>query len=52
MDLPGNYGEVTPGIPILDQPFPGDLGKPILARQRLLDAGGSICWMTPPCRPR
>jgi len=42
MNLPGNYGEVAPGIPILGQPLPGDLGRPILERQRQLEAGGGV----------
>lgn len=40
MDLPGTYGEVAPGVPILGPPLPGDLGRPILDRQRQLEAGG------------
>jgi len=39
-NLPGNYGEVAPGTPILGAPLPGDLGRPILERQRQLEAGG------------
>lgn len=35
-DLPGDYGAVASGIPILGPPLPGDLGRPILARQRNL----------------
>jgi type IV secretion system protein TrbI len=42
MALPGNYGEIAPGTPILGPPLPGDLGKPILDRQRQLEAGGSV----------
>jgi len=42
MNLPGTYGEVAPGIPILGQPLPGDLGRPILERQRQLEAGGVL----------
>ncbi|UZW54502.1 TrbI/VirB10 family protein [Sphingobium sp. JS3065] len=41
-NLPGNYGEVAPGIPILGAPLPGDLGRPILERQRQLEAGGGL----------
>jgi len=39
MNLPGTYGEVPPGVPVLGDPLPGDLGRPILARQRGLDDG-------------
>lgn len=42
MNLPGNYGEVKPGTPILGQPLPGDLGRPILERQRQLEAAGGV----------
>lgn len=41
-NLPGNYGEVAPGTPILGAPLPGDLGRPILDRQRQLEAGGGV----------
>jgi type IV secretion system protein VirB10 len=41
-NLPSTYGEVKPGTPILGQPLPGDLGRPILERQRQLEAGGGI----------
>lgn len=41
-NLPGNYGEVAPGTPILGAPLPGDLGRPILERERQLDAGGGV----------
>lgn len=37
-NLPGNYGQV----PQLGPPLPGDLGKPILDRQRQLEAGGGV----------
>lgn len=40
MNLPGTYGEVPPGVPVLGDPLPGDLGRPILERQRQLEAGG------------
>ncbi len=39
-NLPGNYGEVAAGTPILGPPLPGDLGRPILDRQRRLEASG------------
>nr|WP_041390942.1 TrbI/VirB10 family protein [Sphingobium chlorophenolicum] len=39
-NLPGDYGKMTPTTPILGSPLPGDLGKPILDRQRELAAGG------------
>lgn len=39
-NLPGDYSKVTPTTPILGAPLPGDLGKPILDRQRELAAGG------------
>ncbi len=32
--LPGNYGQLQPGVPPLGPPLPGDLGGPILDRQR------------------
>jgi len=41
-NLPSTYGDVKPGTPILGQPLPGDLGRPILERQRQLEAGGGI----------
>jgi len=37
-NLPGNYGQV----PQLGPPLPGDLGKPILDRQRQLEAGSAV----------
>src|SRR3546814_1367620 len=36
MNLPGDYRKVTSETPILGAPLPGDLGGPILARQRQL----------------
>jgi type IV secretory pathway VirB10-like protein len=42
MNLPGTYGDVKPGTPILGQPLPGDLGRPILERQRQLEADGGL----------
>ncbi|HKY82842.1 TrbI/VirB10 family protein [Novosphingobium mathurense] len=41
-NLPGDYSKVTPTTPILGDPLPGDLGKPILDRQRELAAEGAI----------
>ena len=41
-NLPGTYGEVAPGTPILGAPLPGDLGRPILDRQRQLEASGGV----------
>lgn len=41
-NLPGDYSKVTPTTPILGDPLPGDLGKPILDRQRELAVGGAI----------
>lgn len=41
-NLPGDYSKVTPTTPILGDPLPGDLGKPILDRQRELAAGGAM----------
>src|SRR5436309_3069334 len=41
-NLPGSYGEVAPGVPVLGPPLPGDLGRPILDRQRQLEAGGGV----------
>ncbi|ALR19211.1 TrbI/VirB10 family protein [Sphingobium baderi] len=41
-NLPGDYSKVTPTTPILGDPLPGDLGKPILDRQRELAAGGAV----------
>ncbi|HJP68176.1 MAG TPA: TrbI/VirB10 family protein, partial [Sphingomicrobium sp.] len=41
-NLPGDYSKVTPTTPILGAPLPGDLGKPILDRQRELAAGGAM----------
>ncbi|EJU13617.1 conjugation TrbI family protein [Sphingomonas sp. LH128] len=40
MNLPGTYGDVPLGVPVLGPPLPGDLGRPILDRQRQLEAGG------------
>lgn len=37
MNLPGTYGDVPPDVPVLGDPLPGDLGRPILARQQGLD---------------
>ncbi|MGH6913893.1 MAG: TrbI/VirB10 family protein [Geminicoccales bacterium] len=34
--LPGDYGQMRPGTPQLGPPLPGDLGGPILERQRQL----------------
>ena len=34
--LPGDYSQVKPGTPQLGPPLPGDLGRPILERQRQL----------------
>ncbi len=39
-NLPSTYGDVPPGVPVLGQPLPGDLGRPILERQRQLEADG------------
>lgn len=39
MALPGNYGEVAPGTPILGPPLPGDLGRGILEHQRQSEGG-------------
>jgi len=39
-DLPGDYSKVKADTPILGPPLPGDLGRPILDRQRALAAGG------------
>src|SRR3546814_18769796 len=36
MNLPGDYRKVTSETPILGAPLPGDLGGPILERQRQL----------------
>ncbi len=41
VNLPGSYGEVAPGVPVLGPPLPGDLGRPILDRQRELEAGAA-----------
>ncbi|EIZ77483.1 conjugation TrbI family protein [Novosphingobium sp. Rr 2-17] len=34
--LPGDYSQIKPGTPILGPALPGDLGRPILERQREL----------------
>jgi type IV secretory pathway VirB10-like protein len=34
--LPKDYGEIKPEIPVLGPPLPGDLGPPILERQKQL----------------
>src|SRR3546814_7511571 len=48
MNLPGDYSKVTPDTPILGAPLPGDLGGPILERQRELGLEpGSTSGMTP-----
>ena len=39
-NLPSDYSKVTPTTPILGPPLPGDLGGPILDRQRELAAEG------------
>ncbi|MAM38997.1 MAG: conjugal transfer protein TrbI [Sphingobium sp.] len=51
MNLPGSYGEMKPGTPILGQPLPGDLGRPILERQRQLEAGGGALPDDPDAMP-
>ncbi|MEN7537242.1 TrbI/VirB10 family protein [Aurantiacibacter flavus] len=33
-NLPGTYGELPSGVPVLGYPLPGDLGRPILEHQR------------------
>lgn len=48
MNLPGTYGEVPPGVPVLGDPLPGDLGRPILAHQRGLDGAIPADPATPP----
>jgi type IV secretion system protein VirB10 len=35
-NLPGDYGQLHPDVPVLGPPLPGDLGRPILERQRQL----------------
>lgn len=50
-NLPSNYGEVAPGIPVLGPPLPGDLGRPILERQRQLEAGGGVLPANPAMPP-
>src|SRR3546814_13569771 len=48
MNLPGDYRKVTSETPILGAPLPGDLGGPILERQRQLCLEpGSTTGMTP-----
>src|SRR3546814_1880644 len=48
MNLPGDYRKVTSETPILGAPLPGDLGGPILERQRQLGLEpGSTTGMTP-----
>src|SRR5690606_35243850 len=47
MNLPGSYGEVARGVPVLGAPLPGDLGKPILDRQRQLAGDDPTPAMTP-----
>jgi type IV secretion system protein VirB10 len=39
--LPGSYGQMRADTPQLGPPLPGDLGRPILERQRSLDRAGS-----------
>ncbi|WP_394890414.1 TrbI/VirB10 family protein [Mesorhizobium sp. AaZ16] len=34
--LPGDYSKIKPDTPVLGPPLPGDLGRPILERQRQL----------------
>ncbi|SHL52629.1 type IV secretion system protein VirB10 [Sphingobium sp. YR657] len=50
-NLPSSYGEMKPGTPILGQPLPGDLGRPILERQRQLEMGGSVPSADPAMTP-
>lgn len=51
-NLPGDYSKMTPTTPILGPPLPGDLGRPILDRQRELAAGGgSLPAGTEPMTP-
>jgi len=50
-NLPGTYGEIAPGVPVLGPPLPGDLGRPILERQRELAEGGGIIPTDPVAAP-
>lgn len=50
-NLPGSYGEVAPGVPVLGPPLPGDLGRPILERQRELAEGGGMMPTDPVAAP-
>ncbi|PNU03766.1 conjugal transfer protein TrbI [Novosphingobium guangzhouense] len=47
-DLPGDYSAVAKGTPVLGPPLPGDLGRPILARQRDLAGSNDASSATPP----
>jgi type IV secretion system protein TrbI len=40
--LPKDYGEIKPETPVLGPPLPGDLGPPILARQKRLGLAPSV----------
>lgn len=47
-DLPGDYSAVAKGTPVLGPPLPGDLGRPILARQRDLASSNHASPAPPP----
>ncbi|MFT4053908.1 MAG: TrbI/VirB10 family protein [Novosphingobium sp.] len=47
-DLPGDYSAVENGTPVLGPPLPGDLGRPILARQRELAGSDNAAPATLP----
>lgn len=50
-NLPANYGEVPPGVPVLGDSLPGDLGRPILEHQRGLGIDPSTdAGAMPPAR--
>lgn len=49
--LPDSYSRVTPSTPILSPPLPGDLGRPILERQRELAAEGGVTGQTEAAEP-
>ena len=50
-NLPSDYSKVTPTTPVLGPPLPGDLGRPILDRQRELAAGGATMPADPAAAP-
>jgi len=50
-NLPGDYSKVTSATPQLGPALPGDLGRPILERQRQIEASGIVPLVDPTAVP-